>query len=158
MAYVNPVNRSAGELITAARWNQDVVANIQALKSPPTARKAELAGTFSTTSTSFVSVTNAEVEITTAGGKLMIGAVGTLEANTTLVAAISLLIDGSTRAGSPTLGLQRVHVPGSSANGFGFVYLSTDMAAANHTVTLQVSTSPGSALSVPQWFLWVQEA
>lgn len=158
MAYVNPANRSAGELITAARWNQDVVANIQALKNPPADRASELAGTFSTTSTSFVSVPNAEVEITTAGGKLMVGAVGTLTANTALVAAISLLIDGTTRAGSPTLGLQRVYVPGQSTNGFGFVYLSANMAAANHTVTLQVSTTPDSAVSVPQWFLWVQEA
>lgn len=157
MAWTTPRTWVASELVTATLLNTHLRDNLNALKSPPADRAADLAGTFITSSTSFVSVPNAEVEITTAGGKLMIGVVGTLEANTTLVAAISLLIDG-TRHGSTTLGLQRVHVPGSAANGFGFVYLSTDMAAANHTVTLQVSTSPGSAVSVPQWFLWVQEA
>lgn len=157
MAWTTPRTWVASELVTATLLNTHLRDNLNALKSPPTDRAAELAGTFSTTSTSFVSVSNAEVEITTTGGKLMIGAMGTLEANTTLVAAISLLIDGA-RYGNTTLGLQRVHVVGSSANGFGFVYLSSNLAAANHTVTLQVSTSPGSAVSVPQWVLWVQEA
>lgn len=156
MAWTTPRTWVASELVTATLLNTHLRDNLNALKSPPADGASELAGTFSTTSTSFVSVPNAEVEITTAGGKLMVGAVGTLTANTALVAAISLLIDG-TRVGSTTLGLQRVYVPGSSTNGFGFVYLSANMAAANHTVTLQVSTSTG-AVSVPQWFLWVQEA
>jgi hypothetical protein len=157
MAWTTPRTWVASELVTATLLNTHLRDNLNALKSPPTDRAAELAGTFSTSSTSFVSVTNAEVEITTTGGKLMIGTVGTLGANTTLVAAISLLIDG-TRHGNTTLGLQRVNVPGASVNGFGFVYLSSNLAAGNHTVALQVSTSPGSAVSVPQWFLWVQEA
>ena len=157
MAWTTPRTWVANDLVGATLLNTHLRDNLNALKSPPTDRAAELAGTFSTSSTSFVSVPNAEVEITTAGGKLMVGAVGTLTASTGLVAAISLLIDGTTRAGSSTLGLQRIYVPGASTNGFGFVYLSANMAAANHTVTLQVSTDTGY-VSVPQWFLWVQEA
>lgn len=158
MAWTTPRTWVANELVTATLLNPHLRDNLVALKNPPTDRAEELAGTFSTTSTSFVSVPNAEVEITTAGGKLMVGAAGTLTVSTGLVAAISLLIDDTTRVGSPTLGLQRVYVPTSvSTNGFGFVYLSTNMAAGNHTVTLQVSTSTGE-ISVPQWFLWVQEA
>lgn len=157
MAWTTPRTWVANDLVGATLLNTHLRDNLNALKNPPTDRATELAGTFSTTSTSFVSVSNAEVEITTTGGKLMIGAMGTLGANTTLVAAISLLIDG-TRWGNTTLGLQRVTVPGASVNGFGFVYLSANLAAGNHTVTLQVSTSPSSAVSVPQWVLWVQEA
>lgn len=35
MGYLTPVDRVTGERITAARWNQDVVANVIALANPP---------------------------------------------------------------------------------------------------------------------------
>lgn len=74
MAYVNPANRSAGELITAARWNQDVVANIQALKSPPLTRTS--VGTVAVTSTTFVPLIGTQNIITTTGGRVLCVAYG----------------------------------------------------------------------------------
>jgi len=157
MAWTTPRTWTAGELVTATLLNTHLRDNLNALKALPAQGVNKTADTWTTSSTSFVSITGAEMEVTTAGGRLLIGVFGTFSANTTLVAAVSLLIDGTTRIGSATDGLQRINVPGSRVNGFGLTYLSSALSAANHTVALQVKTTTGS-LGVPQWFIWVQEA
>lgn len=156
MAWTTPRTWAASELVTATQLNEQLRDNLNALKGPPRDHKVTVSSAFSTTSTSFVTVTGAEAQCTTAGGRLMISAFGTLGANTTLTAALSLLLDGTSRQGNSTDGLQRVYVPGGGVNGFGFVYLSFALSAANHTIALQIKTNTG-VLSVPQWTLWIQE-
>lgn len=157
MAWTTPRTWVASELVTATLLNTHLRDNLNALKALPAKGASKTADTWTTSSTSFVSIPDAEVEVTTAGGRLLIGVFGTFSANTTLSGAVSLVIDGTTRVGSATDGLQRINVPGSGVNGFGLTYLSQAFSAANHTVALQVKTTTGS-LGVPQWLMWVQEA
>ena len=158
MAWTTPRTWVASELVTATLLNAHLRDNLNALKNPPATRKTETAGTFTTSSTSFVTVSNGEIELVTTGGHLLVFVSGTLTANTTLTGYISLLLDGTTRWGSATDGLQRVNVPGSGAAGFStsYVVFSGVISAANHTITLQVKTDT-PVLGVPQFLLWAVE-
>lgn len=158
MAWTTPRTWVASELVTATLLNTHLRDNLNALKSPSVTRKTETAGTFTTSSTSFVTVTNGEIELVTTGGHLLVFVSGTLTANTGLIGYISLLLDDKTRWGSATDGLQRVTMNGSAAAGFATSYVgfSGAISAANHTIALQVKTSTGF-LGVPQFLLWAME-
>src|SRR5690554_5024964 len=106
MAWTTPRTWVASELVTATLLNTHLRDNLNALKNPSVTRRTETAGTFTTSSTSFVTVTNGEIELVTTGGHLLVFVSGTLTANTGLTGYISLLLDDTTRWGSATDGLQ----------------------------------------------------
>lgn len=157
MAWTTPRTWVASELVTATLLNTHLRDNLNALKNPSVTRKTETAGTFTTSSTSFVTVPGGEIELVTTGGHLLVFVSGTLTGDTSLTGYISLLLDGA-RLADETNGLQRVDVPGSAANGFAtnYVIFSGEISAANHTITLQVKTNRG-VLGVPQFLLWAME-
>lgn len=155
MAWTTPRTWAANELVTATLLNAHLRDNLNALKSPPSDNIVTVASAFSTSSTSFVTITDAEAECTTAGGRLLISAFGTLTSNAGLTAMLSLLIDDTDRQGSATQGLQSVYVV-VSPSPFCIVYMTPALSAANHTVKLQIKVNT-NVVSVPQWVLWIQE-
>lgn len=148
MAYVNPTNRSAGELITAARWNQDVVANIQYLKAPPLTKFGFVS--FSTSSTSYVPVHETQNIITSTAGRVLFIATGTAYqvASSALNIYLTLYVDGVKLPTANDEGLVRVgmsaaahvHVP------WTILYSTNTLTAAMHTFRIyaKVNTGTGS--------------
>lgn len=77
MSWVDPSTRITGTLITSSIWNQDVVANPIALKTPPSNMSTLNEGTvYTTTSTSFSDVDATDgkfsLDVTTKGGRLLV--------------------------------------------------------------------------------------
>ena len=146
MAYVNPTNRSAGELITAARWNQDVVANIQYLKTPPITRLGFTA--FNTSSTSYVPVHETQNIITTTGGRVLFGAIGTAFqiASSALSVYLTLYVDGTKLTTANDEGLVRVGVPGTAHVHVPWciLYTTGTLTAAMHTFRIYAKVSDGT--------------
>ena len=155
MAYVNPANRSAGELITAARWNQDVVANIQYLKSPPATILEGVDNT--TSSTSYVPLTETKNIITTSGGRVLIGAYGWSWRESgpgPMQVTLGLQIDGGA-VGNAII----VTLPDNLTNGvpWAMLHLTAQLAPAFHTFRLyhRVNGFTGKTVVRQFWLLEV---
>jgi hypothetical protein len=161
MAYVAPSTRSTGNLVTATIWNQDVVANVIALKSPPEdSYTLNEASDYTTTSTSFVDIdsTNLKLIVVTTGGDVEVGFHGSFGGSTLLRVSLDIDIDGTRHAGDDGI----ICLGADNSVRRGHVGLS----AGSHTFKLQwkVNTGTGTlyagagtaALDVhPQ--LWVVE-
>jgi len=150
MSYVAPTTKTTGTLITAAIWNQDVVANIVAIKDPPTDnQRADEASDYTSSSTTFVDVDSAgdpdfSLSITTTGGDIMVGFVGTMTNGTAAARAyIDIALDG-VRQGLDD-GLFEHQAAGGTLFPCGFVYLIRGVSAGTHTIKLQYKVSSGTA-------------
>lgn len=143
MAYVQPSNRALGELITTARWNQDVVANIQYLKTPPITTLGFTS--FNTSSTSYVPVHETKNIITTTGGRVLFGASGTAfqAASTALTIFLTLYVDGVKIVTANDEGLTRAHVSSTSYAHvpWAIVFPSGTLTAGMHTFRLYAKVS-----------------
>lgn len=155
MAWTTPRTWAASELVTATLLNTHLRDNLNALKNPPADYAIDIEDTFASSSTWFVNVTNAEVEITTTGGRLLIGAFGVVAAASTTTTSLAYAID-DVLAGHGTHGLQRVYIVGGGRTPFGWAYLTTAASAANHTVKLRMKTD-GTPTTLAQWMIWVRE-
>lgn len=119
MAYIAPSTRITGEIITAAIWNQDIVANITAMKAPPTELiTLDNSVDYTTSSIVFADIhsTDLSVDITTEGGDLMIGFSGTFMTSGAGTGHIYLdfTLDGVREGGDD--GIIGVTGPGSTYN------------------------------------------
>jgi len=142
VAYVNPTNRSAGELITAARWNQDVVANIQYLKSPPITLMGSLQ-TLTTSSSSYVNVFETQNIVTSVGGRVLLMGLGYANHNESgsVELHLNLTVDGvDDVAGSD--GYVRQYLQGTGREPFVMLYMSGTLSAAMHTFRLRAKVVP----------------
>lgn len=143
MAWVTPSNQSVGYEVGATDWNQDVVANTKALKTPPSSMyTADESSDYTTSSTSFVDVdaTNFALTITTTGGAVLVvfqGSVNNSGGSTYLDVAVDTVRD----AGDDGI----VRISGSNVGGDGFVWRVEGLAAGSHTFTLQWKVSAGTA-------------
>lgn len=163
-AWVNPPTRSTNDLINATIWNQDVVANTQALKNPPSDQytaneSSDYAGTGSWAD---VDATNWSFSVTTTGGDVMVHFDGTVY--TTGAAAnvqLDVAVDGTRDGGDDGYIKQNVSATPTVVS---FTRLITGLTAGSHTFTLQwlagtvarmAAGSGGSHDVHPQF--WVRE-
>lgn len=150
MAWVNPPSRSVGTLITPTIWNQDVVANLLYLKTPPLTRLNFVA--FNTSSTSYVPVHETQNIVTSTGGRVLFGAIGTAyqPASSALNLYLTLYVDGTKLVTANDEGLVRIGVPGSANVHVPWcvLYTTSTLTAAMHTFRLyaKVSGSTGNVI------------
>lgn len=134
------------ELLTAEDLNH-MIDNIEALKDPPSAEyTANEASDYTTTSASFVDVdsTNLSLTITTAGGDVMVGFHGGVEANggTNPLVHFEVLVDGVQHAGNDGIIFTRL----VNLRIISFVRLITGLSAGSHTFKLQWKVNGGVKL------------
>lgn len=157
MAWTTPRTWVAGEVPTAAIMNAHVRDNLNALKDPPTDLDQNWNTTISTTSTSFVNITGADVTITTTGGRAMIGF------------QISQTSSGGT---SSDFTCYEITIDGTAVSGhangvlitytgapISFTHLTAALSAGAHTIRVQwrVNTAARTA-SASKFQLWAREA
>lgn len=149
MAWTQPRTWSA-ELVTAAMFNEQLRDNLLALKNPPSdVINADLSFDYTTTSTTFVNVTNAadggtdvvSLTIVTNGGDVMVGFVGSFDSTGGSV-YLTLRIDDTTTAAGDD-GIVRMEL-GTATTSIGFVYLITGLAAGSHKFNLRWKASAGT--------------
>lgn len=153
MAWTTPTTRSTNDLITASIWNTDLVNNLLALKAPPTASYV-FAGPYSTTSTSEVDVdtTNLSLSITTTGGDVLVGWLGSVYMSVAGTCYLNVTMDG---ANLLTIGNIGVFSHTNTVAG-GIVALKTPVTAAMHTFKLRWKVSGGTA-NMGNGLFWVRE-
>ncbi|MFA6270904.1 MAG: hypothetical protein WC657_06900 [Candidatus Paceibacterota bacterium] len=154
MAWITPSTRSTNELITAIDWNADVVANLIALKTPPT-DVYNPAGGYSTTSTSYVDVdaTNYNLTITTTGGDILIifSGSGAMTASSN-VGYVTVALDGTD--------LHTAGIAWTSAATYGdlsFTLLLEGIAAGSHSVKLRYKVSASTLTLLSGGHLAIRE-
>ncbi len=170
MAYVNPTNRSVGELITAALWNQDVVANIQALKNPPSDNyELDEVSNYQTSSTSFTAVDpdKLTLAITTNGGDVMCHFHGVVYPGAARVYFNLEVDDVLLVANDGICGYETNTADAANDDDtISFTRLITGLSAAQHTFRLMWKVSSGTATlyagaGTPGWDVhpqfWVRE-
>ena len=146
MAWVNPPSRSVGTLITPTIWNQDVVANLLYLKTPPLTRSGF--DSLSTSSTSYVPVHETQNIVTSTAGRVLFIATGTAyqTASSALSVYLTLYVDGVKLTTANDEGLVRVyltatnnaHVP------WTILYSTGTLTAAMHTFRIYAKVSNGT--------------
>ena len=148
--WTTPKTWSTGEALTASDMNTHIRDNLDALKEPPTASYAcDEASDYTTTSTTFVDVdsTNLSLQITTTGGDVLIGFVGTVQLTTAASILFDVDVDGTRDGGDD--GICRGY---SSTNTLiqtiGFVRLITGLSAGSHTFKLQWKTTSGTLVDL----------
>ncbi len=137
MAYTAPTTRITGELITASIWNTDLTDSIQALKDPPSDNvELNVGADLTTTSTSFVDITDLTTSLTTKGGDVMVSFKGDVRMSTLAKLYFEIDLDGTPQVGDDGIGAGR---PEASPLGsfISFVWLLTGVSAAAHTIKLQ---------------------
>jgi hypothetical protein len=157
MGWSSPATRVTGDLISASIYNTDIIGNLLALKSPPSAKyNIDEASDYTASSTSFTNVDNADLSltITTTGGDVMVhfhGTVKTASSGATQNARIyfDLEVDGSREGGND--GICMAAGSDSAADGntlrqVSFTRLITGLSSGSHTFKLQwkVSAATGT--------------
>ncbi len=145
MTWTTPKTWAVDELVTASMLNTHLRDNLTALKTPPSAHyEVDESSDYTTTSTSFEDVdgTNLSLTITTNGGDVMAGFVGSvahsLSANPIY---FNVAVDGDDQAGDD--GLLYV-MPGTSGTLASFVTLLAGLSAGEHTIALRWRVNNGT--------------
>lgn len=160
MAWTTPANFTALTPLLAAQLNvmQD---NLRYLFDRPMVSSAWTGTHFSTTSTSFVDVTNlSSLSLTTTGGDIMVAFTNgnVVGWGGTYIAALDVSLNG-TQVGDATWGLMTAGAPsggGGTADlprAISMMYRITSVAAGSHTLKLQMRTSAGESRLNPTWIL-----
>lgn len=146
MAWTTPPTVATNDLMTASYYNTYVVANLLALKSPPTdTYEVDEGANYTITATSFTNVdaTDLSLTITTTGGDVLIGWNCLLNNNgASTINSFDVTMDG-TRIGGDD-GIHGLFV----SNGYvpiSFTRLKKGVAAGSHTFNLQCKVSGGTA-------------
>jgi len=153
MPFTDPKTWEYGELVTAELLNEQLRDNMLALKNPPTGQVVrDNGGFYSTTSTSFVAVdsTNVKVTLTTSGGDVMVGFVGTAHADATSSRFMSFDVDVDGNGGWASSqgyasGIATTSIQSTTAWGVSFgPILIQSLAPGTHTFTLLWRVSAGT--------------
>lgn len=162
--WINPLPRPTAFLIGASDWNQDVVANTQALKNPPSAsytlnEPSDYAGAGAWAD---VDATNLALTMTTTGGDVMVHFDGTFYmASGGGNLLLDVDVDGTRNAGDDGMGKQTLS---TTPEWVSFTRVIEGLSAASHTFKLQWNTSTLARLAAgsggthdvhPQF--WVRE-
>lgn len=164
MPWINPSNKATTDLIAASDWNQDVVANAQALKNPPSDSYTLNEGSDYSAAGSWqdIDATNLALTITTTGGDVMVHFHGTFySAGAAQNVRLDVDVDGARNAGDDGIIMANV---GSGDVPMTFTRLIEGLSAASHTFKLQwnggtnirLAAGSGSGSDVHPQF-WVRE-
>lgn len=152
MAWADPSSQTTGDLITASIWNQNIVSNSIALKTPPSAiYNGNESANYTVTATSFTDVDATagkfSHDITTKGGRILVTGMFYLSANNTSARILfNITIDGVAQAADDGISGYdwgaswgvNIRVP------FTLCWWSTSAPAADtYTVNLQWKTTAG---------------
>ena len=139
---------AVGETLTAADMIAYINDNLDALKDPPSDNyEANEGADYTTASTTFVDVdaTGFSLAITTTGGDVMVGFVGSISNS----AGVNLMMLNVDVDGGPVAADDGIVVISSTGANYrmnaSFTYLVTGLAAAAHTFKLQWKTTAGTA-------------
>ncbi len=142
----------SGAFATATHLNEQLRNNLEWLKSRPF-NSASLT-TKTTTSASFVEVTESSIAITSVGGNMLIIANGKLSNSAAALTTLDLAIDGA-RVGDATNGLTRITNPVANyMDCIGMVWFtSTPPSAASHNYSIYWKTNAGTASLLPRLYV-----
>lgn len=147
MAWTSPKTWSVGEVLTASDMNTYVRDNLNALKAPPSDNyEANEGANYTTSSATFADVdgTNLSLSITTTGGDIMIGFVGTLLHTAGNKIFFTVDIGGTDVAADDGIaGCTPANVVSDTS--LSFVWLATSQAAGAKTIKLQWKTPAATA-------------
>ncbi|HEX3050866.1 MAG TPA: hypothetical protein VHP83_09450 [Aggregatilineaceae bacterium] len=143
MTWTAPKTWAADELVTATDFNTHLRDNLLALKQPPSQQIVRLnAASYTTTSTSFVTVddTNLKITLTSYGGDVLIWVNATANTNGSYSLMLTVSIDGVDQG--PANGLTYVY--GSNVTPLSWVLLVSGIAAGEHSYRLRFRVSGGT--------------
>ncbi len=143
----SPRSWSTGELVSASLMNTHVRDNLEFLKGPPTDQDVVNLGadiTAAVTSFADLDATNLDIQITSAGGDIMIGFSGSIINSTPTSCMFDVIEVGGSRIGgddglfvvTPSTATQRLPV--------NFVVLLTGIAAGVHRYRIQQRSVSGT--------------
>jgi hypothetical protein len=138
----NPKTWSAGAVVTASDLNTELRDNLNTLKNPPSDNYELNEGSdYTTTSSSFVDIdaTNLALSITTTGGDVMVGLIGSFNSSGDNHNFLEIDLDGSPVGGDDGICKWR-----DRNEKTGFVYLITGVSAGSHTIKLQWKRDAGT--------------
>lgn len=147
MAYTAP-RTWIDETSDAADFNVDIRDNQLALKAPPTARHEVNEGldySLSSTSWSDVDGVDLSLSITTTGGDVMIGFIGTANVTGATV-YLDVSIDGTRIVNLASGGLASINT--SSPTLINFYKLASGLSAGSHTFNLQYRMAGAGTLTI----------
>lgn len=142
MAYVTPITWDVDQLVTAEELNEQIRDNISALKTPPTDTvELDEASDYTTNSASWVDVGAAlSLTLTTTGGDVMVGFMGTLVHTTGYRVYFNLEVDEADLVADD--GICGLYV-GTTPVLASFVYLVRGLAAGEHVILLRWKVEGG---------------
>lgn len=143
--WTTPKTWNTGDPLTASDMNTHIRDNLEYLKSPVTASyKANEAADYQTTSTSFVYVdgTNLALTITTTGGLVMVGFVGSLAVSASVNVNMDIEVDGVRQGGDDGYFAYNTNTLEGQV---GFVIPISGLSAGSHTFKLMWKTASGTA-------------
>ncbi|HML24915.1 MAG TPA: hypothetical protein PKD09_24890 [Aggregatilinea sp.] len=155
MPWTTPKTWNVNELLTAAALNTHLRDNLNALKEPPTGIAA-VPSTYTTTSTSFVTIdaANLAATLTTSGGNVLIGFTGAWAIGAVgYLAYLTITMDNVNVAGVNGVALTSV----GGAVPLALNYLLTGVAAGAHTFRLQWRVTGNTATLYSLGQLWARE-
>jgi hypothetical protein len=157
MAWSSPVTRVTGDLITSSIYNTDIIGNLLALKSPPSAKyNIDEASDYTTSSTAFTNVDNADLSltITTTGGDVMVHFHGTVKTGSSASTQnmriyFDIEVDGSREGANDGICMiagSDAAADGNTLRQVSFTRLITGLSSGSHTFKLQwkVSAATGT--------------
>jgi hypothetical protein len=147
MAWTTPKTWTVRELVTASMMNTHVRDNLNFLLSGRAKQtiKRDNGATYTTTSTSFVDIdgTNLKVDLTTAGGAVLVGFAGTITASAVAVASFDIDIDGTRYASAGLDGVFAQNVK-AEYEAINLAVLVTGLSAGAHTFKIQWRITTGN--------------
>lgn len=155
MAWTAPVTWS-DVVSDASDFNEQIRDNLLALKQPPTSQyEANQVSNYTTNSTSgtyaYVDNTNFSLSITTTGGDVMVGFIGSGNALSTRGGVIDIEVDGTRLLDPEIAGINQIPISTSAAV-LSFFRIIRGLSAGLHTFKLVWSVVSGSgAQSIQIW-------
>jgi hypothetical protein len=152
---VTPSTKTTGTLVTAAIWNQDVVANTLALKSPPAFLVAvNDSANYTTSSVTFVDIDSAgdpdlSEDIATTGGNLLVHFEGGFtHSNTAGRIYLDFTVNGTRHYGDdggPMLDLSAITNSDGAVFQLSLTARVTGIVADTYTIAMQWKTTGATA-------------
>jgi len=159
--WTTPANWTTDQLVTANDLNEQLRDNLMVLKDPPTVAARYTSSTPpAITSTSFVDIdATLNFQITTNGGRLLVGVIGRLYhyPGSTVDCYLDVNVDTVSEGGIS--GVAWLLGPNTNQFPFSFVWLTAAKTAGLHTVKIQCKRGGGNANPMQFYDVsaWVKE-
>lgn len=145
--WTNPITWGATQ-IDVDILNEQIRDNTEHLKDPPTdtATITQVSYSLATSPTSFTDIhSDFDLSLETFGGDILISFTGNITKTLTDTVCLDILVDNFRLGGNEGI---VANVVGNTSIPYGFNWLITDVAAGEHTFTLQWKTLLGNAIAM----------